>query len=247
MSFLFFIKPSQLTVDCFTTNEIVYQTAKIEPAVKFVPNWWKQLPKSYGEHPYIQTGTLKKCLGFLDLYKSGFIMPMWCDFAVDIGPIGSNYYKYQYADFLSVANEHPENQKGTFCTPTNYQHLKLNSHWFLKTNKNLNWLFMDVIWNDVNLPPYRVLTGVLNFKYDNSTNVNVIFKRQEKEQQIFIPYKTPLVHLIPMTEKFIKLNYELVDEQTLSKNILSVKQAKIKFVGDGFKYRSELRCPIKHN
>lgn len=247
MSFLFFIKPSTMYVDCFTTNVTAYKLAKIEPAIKFFPEWWKELPASYGDHPYIRTSTLKTCSGFLDLYKFSFMLPMWCDLAVDIGPIGSDYYKYQYSDNKSSAVEHPPLQKGKFCDTKNYQHLKLNSPWFIVSKKNTNWLFTDAVWNEINFLPYRVLNGVTNFKFNNSTNINMIFPRSEIKKEFLISYKTPLLQLIPMTEKKVKLNYHLIDLETLEKTIVNTN-LRIKFLRRNATYKAEIsKCPAIHD
>lgn len=240
MSLLFFVKPSKINLDLFTTSVMVYNMAKIEPAIKFVPQWWKDLPSSVGDHPHVRNGTLKKCSGFIELYKAGFIIPMWCDLAVDIGPIGSNFYRYQYSDRKSMAEEHPEIQRKNFCNKENYQHLKLTSPWYVTSKQSIDCVFMDVVWNDVNLLPYRVLTGILNFKYANQLNVNMMFIKKENEQNILIPYKTPIVHLIPMTDKKIKLNYHLVDEKELDKKITS-SNVKVKFLNRFQTYKSSIK------
>lgn len=250
MSFLFFIKPSVINVDCLTANVMAYDLAKIEPAIKFVPKWWKQIPVSIGSHPYVRGGTLKGCAGFLDLYKSGFIIPTWCDLAVDIGPIGSNDYYWNYSDGVSNAVEHSQEQRGNFCDLKKYQHLKLISPWHLISKYNLNCVFTNVMWNDIELPTYKVLNGVLNFKFNNSTNINMIFKRNENIQQIFIPYKTPIVQLIPMTEKKVKLKHHLVDEKVIQQKSLNQKLF-FKFFKQNLTYKaimkSSSKCPVRHN
>lgn len=246
MGMLFWLKPSIINVDCLTSNTMVYDMAKIEPANRFMPTWWKKLPKSIGDHPHIRMATLKTCSGFVDLYKTGFIMPMWCDLAVDIGPIGSMSYRYQYSDNESSANEHVLEQKGEFCEIKKYQHLKLNSPWWMITKNDINWLFNDVVWNNTEPPPYRTLPGIVNFKFVSGTNINLIFPRSEQEKQILIAYKTPIAHIVPLTEKKIKLRYELVDDQELKKRSKS-KNCSIKFLNRVHEYKMQLKCPVKHN
>lgn len=250
MNLSIFKNQSIINIDCFTTNVMAYEMAKIESAIKFVPQWWKNLPSSiastWGDHPYVKNGTLKKCDGFLNLYKHGFVIPMWCDLAVDVGAIGSDSFRYQYSDFESSANEHSQAQRGEFCNQKNYQHLKLISPWYINSKKNINWVFMDSVWNDVDLLPYRVLTGVVNYKYVNGTHINIIFKRENKDRQILIPYKTPLVHLIPITEKKVKLNHHLVDEIELQKKV-TTKNLGVKFINRLSAVKKQDKCPFLHN
>lgn len=250
MPFNIFIKPTTITVDCYTSKVMAYNMAKIEPSIKFIPQWWKNmqssLPSVWGNHPYVHSGTLKKCSGFLDLYKSGFIIPMWCDLAIDVGPIGSNGYKYQYADLESCAEVHVKEQRGAFGNEQHYQHIKLESPWHLVSKADINWMFIDVVWNDTELLPYRVLTGVVNYKYVNGTNINMLIKREESTKQIFIPYKTPLVQIVPMTDKRVKIVHHLVDENTLNKKTTN-KNLNVKFINRLQTFKSQMKCPVRHN
>lgn len=246
MSFLFFIKPTTVTVDCFTTDAMVYEMAKIECANKFFPDWWKKVPNTLGDHPHIRRGTLKTCSGFVDLYRNGFILPMWCDLAIDVGPINSNQSSYQFSDYRSAIDYSAADQRIEIFKPSHYEHLKLMSPWFVVCNQDIEWMFLDVVWNSIDLLPYRVLTGILNFKYINSTNINLIVPRYEHPNLFLIKYKTPLVHLVPCTEKKIKLKHYLVDEFELNKKTTK-KTLDIKFVNRLKTFKSELKCPIKHN
>ena len=42
----FWFKKPKVILECFTTEEIVYEHAKIDSAVKFFPDWWKKNKKN---------------------------------------------------------------------------------------------------------------------------------------------------------------------------------------------------------
>ena len=68
----FFTKNKKITVDCFTPYRDVYEYAKIDHAIKYIPEWWKNTP---GVHPEQDIQTVKKCPAFLNFYKRGIIIP----------------------------------------------------------------------------------------------------------------------------------------------------------------------------
>jgi len=42
---IFKTKEEHIILDCYTYLPYVYETAKIDHAYKFIPNWWKDTPK----------------------------------------------------------------------------------------------------------------------------------------------------------------------------------------------------------
>ena len=64
---------SKITIDAFTTIPAVERFFKIEPAKKFIPQWFKQVPSSVQapvvEDMMIERPTIKQCVGFTDLYN----------------------------------------------------------------------------------------------------------------------------------------------------------------------------------
>lgn len=63
------------------------------PTSKMIPDYYKHIPAAAADlHPDIPLGldTLKKCMPFLDPMTTGYIIPAWNDFMLDIGIHGSN-------------------------------------------------------------------------------------------------------------------------------------------------------------
>ena len=44
---MFFIKPSTLTIDCFTADQLAHDLFPITKATKHFPEWFKDMPATY--------------------------------------------------------------------------------------------------------------------------------------------------------------------------------------------------------
>jgi hypothetical protein len=126
--FSFFTRRKKIVVDCFTANPNAYDLFPIDKANKFHPDWWKRLPnrfvtESAGGIP-LEQSTMKGCIGFKNLYSSGFVIPLWSDLKLQTH--GQNY-SFQFADNISQIGFHPLEQLGTEFSQ--YTHVKLVSPW----------------------------------------------------------------------------------------------------------------------
>ena len=242
--FNFFSKP--VVLHCYTNRADVFNYSPIAKASKFIPDWWKKIPKSNPvENAVHPAPTMKHCAGFTDLYRKGFIIPMWSELAIEIGEIGSDAYRYQYADEASVAIAHSERQRGTAYPTERYQQLKLESPWFLSCDEDIEFLLTEPTWNIDNPEIVKILPGVLNYKYQASTNMNTIWLRQNEPVIYTIDHNQPIAHLIPLTQRKVELKLHLVDNteytNLVRKNKLAVfigKYAAIK------KVSKERGCPF---
>ena len=86
---IFNFKQSELVIDCFTSNDVVYHNFKIDRARAFIPTEWKELPvkQSYKltDNPKskatIESPNLKLCLGFTvrtQPFHQTFFCRIWC-------------------------------------------------------------------------------------------------------------------------------------------------------------------------
>jgi len=215
----FFFKRKQRTVDCFTDDPSAYEYHAITPAIEFYPEWWKKMP---GQQPVpdkngltVDTPTIKKCIGFMNLYQKGVVLPLWSSIVIETS---SNNYRYSFAKQhfnkdLPLADYHPEWQTGPAFD--NFLHMKLGSPWFLMQNKYCEYLFQPMTWNTIDAwHQYTVLPGIMDFKYQNSTNVNLFL---EKNSRINIEAGTPMYQIIPVTDDDIIFKNHLVDSNEINK------------------------------
>lgn len=204
MVFKFNKKP--ITLYCVTDRPEVARFAPVQRASKFLPEWWKQLPKTYTEDTkFYKISTMRNCYGFVDLYSRGAIVPMWSDLALRVSKTGDHRYQYQYADGVSEAEVHPPLQyKGAF-SDGEYQHFKLSSPWGLVCQEDIKFLLGEPTWSLLNLPTLRVAPGVVSFKYQTVANNNIFIKKTHEEQHLLIPFLQPIMHIVPLSDRPLKI------------------------------------------
>ena len=206
-----FQKP--IILDCYTCDSSAFNTSKIQPATKFLPDWWKQIPKYNSEPGSLAIyPTMKGCSGFTDLFKTGFILPLWSDVAIEVGAIGTEYYRYQFSDKVSSAVSHAPDQRGSAYPVTNYLHLKLISPWLLSCDEPINFMFTDPVWTRDDPTQFTTLPGILEFVYQKGTNINLLFKRPPETIVQTLHFGQPLAQLVPLTERRVELKHHLISD-----------------------------------
>ncbi len=213
---MFFIKPKEIVLDCFTANANAFTHAKPEQAFKFLPAWWKNisLPDTKAFRP---PTNMKHCRGFIDYFRYGFALPLWSDLHVKVGPIGTQYYEWQYSDLISNIEPHDFTQMGNFLKPETHVHLKLVNPWFFRSSEDIYWSWSAFGWKDFAPTNVHVVPGVISYTHQTSTNINLIVSRTETEQLIQLDFRTPLVHLLPMSERRVKIKHHLITNEEVER------------------------------
>jgi hypothetical protein len=244
---LFFMKKRKIVLDLFTSRQMIFDAAKPKPAAQFYPEWWKALKTDIqiGDELF-PTATMRRCMGFVDHYKHGFIIPMWTDLRVELGPIGDPFFRAQCSDNTTHLGPHPANLRGTYMPETHYQHLKLHTPWAAKCKEDVYWKWEQPTWGYKNPNLSIVLPGTIEYKYQYSMNSNLMFARQHERTMIEIPFQQPLVHVTPLTERDFDLRYHMVDQVEYDRLMQGEKLSNIN------RYRSyrrvreseERKCPF---
>jgi len=216
---MFFFKKKPLVVDCFTHLPMAYDYTKPEVASKFMPDWFKKMPKTITTTDGFSRGaTVKNCAGLIDLYSRGIMLSLWCDVSIEIGRIGIKDYRWQFSDHDHSAVIHHKDQIGSHFNDEKFAHLKLVSPWFLSTKEQVYWLWQEPTWNDLYNYDYKVIPAVVEFKYQHATNVNMMFRRKEQTNIHHMEYGTPLAHIIPIADnRKVVLKHHLVEQQEILK------------------------------
>jgi hypothetical protein len=208
---LFIFRKSKLVLDCFTSKEYVFKNNKINYANQFYPEWWKNIPKEVmlGITP---TGTLKKCQGLIDTYKIGAMLPLWSDLAINIQ---NKKFEWQFADFMTNCVQHNPKQWGAFADPNVYGNMKIESFWKCKTKTDTNFYYTSPFWNSPINRSYETLSGTLNFKYQHDANINIMLNTS-KDGHFVLKQGTPMIHLIPITDKQLIIKHHLIDDKEIN-------------------------------
>lgn len=222
---IFFFKKSTVNIDCFTHDEIVFNNFRPDRANKFVPKEWKDLAPSFSvranrdpnSNLQVDVNTLKKCNGITELFSNGFIIPNWADFQIEMKSNGT----------YNVANLSPEEPNTTFSQHGREQygnefykdcgHIKINSPWFLKESTGVKFAWNSCSWHNTNnLQNFYILPGIIDFKLQSGTHVNAF----QKNSTITTWHAgDPLVQLMPLSDKKIKLTYHFLDLNNINKII----------------------------
>jgi hypothetical protein len=237
---LFLFKRKTIHLDCFTKHPYVYDYAPIRHASHFIPEWWRQLPKDVGRDGLHDKLNMKACAGFVDLYKVGVMLPMWSDLRIAMTPNGN--VAYQYSDTKSSAGFHHPDQRGDFASEDQYINLKLTSPWLFRSKEDISWIMIPAMYANNDPGRYITCIGALNFKHQSGSNVNLLLPKKDVETTIEIQHGEPIAHVVPMSDKKVKVHNHLVDETEFER--LSADWAQISFSRSYWKRK---RIKEKHN
>ena len=91
-----FNKKPKIHLDCFCTEETLFELFPLKYAKDVIPSWFKKIPSSKQideTFPSLNFKTsFKHCNGIIDLYKEGFVIPLWTDFLIDTTNDGEIYF-----------------------------------------------------------------------------------------------------------------------------------------------------------
>ncbi|NBV27402.1 hypothetical protein EBS02_00025 [bacterium] len=205
----FWFKKSKVILECFTTDELVYEHAKIESMIKFFPDWWKKTKKIENDK-----FTIKNCTAILEFYRKGITMPLWTNLKISLN--GDGTFEWKSSNSATEVESHHKNQFLKFAHHDGYN-IKVISPWIFRTKKEKYFLLSNPIYNNRNLINcMTVMPGVLEFKYNRDVNVNFFLIAGEK-QYIEIPAFTPMLALHPLFEESVEIKNFLITSEEFSK------------------------------
>lgn len=210
----FFFRTPTITVDFFTSMPHAFDYAKPTMAINNLPMWWRNLPKK--QPTMLDAGpTMKGCPGLIELYKRGIVMPLWSDLLLTIGGTDDREFnfEYQFSDFTSDIEAHTSEQTGNFYHSDIYQNIKFLVPWKIRASSNDPFLMTDVTYNRNSQKDFFVPNGILHLDRYVQPNINAFFARHSSHKEYFFKHGTPLVHLIPLTNKKVKLKTHLISQQ----------------------------------
>lgn len=238
---IFKFKQKPVVLNAYTYRKELVDLFPIQRMQKHIPEWWRNIDgKAY--HPQFgetESNTMKHCAGFMDFYKYGYTIPLWTDAKFKLGMNGRSFDAL-FSDEGSQGIIHQPEQRGSYLPANKYQHVKLSSPWMIDCSEEVNFAFVGNTWNIDNPDDIIVPSGVLNFKYQKSLNINMFLSYGSKEKVIELSSGTPLFNLLPMTEREIVLNVKGVSKEEFADR-MGVYQHHFAFNGNYFKLRNFLK------
>jgi hypothetical protein len=211
---MFFFKKKNIVLDCFTKLPYAYDYAKVDHAIKYIPDWWSKTPKQVPDKEF---GTIKNCIGVLDYYKRGIVIPSWFEMELTIHTLnnpGDTWYSWKGSnDDISTEGSHAPYQFEGFAQHDG-KNVKIANPWGFKTKEEIYFTATQPTWN---LRPLlnnvTILPAVVNYKIQHFTHINMFVINKEKDQTCIIPPLTPLMMLHPMTERNVIIKHHLLTEK----------------------------------
>lgn len=218
----------KLIIKAYTFKPSAYEFFTVAKAHHFYPEWWKKLPTFHEKminELNLKLPTMKNCTGIIDIYKKGIIVPLWSDLQFRV--VEKNQWVAGFSDHsTNQPTSHPRYQLGENNTEfNNCVHVKIDAPWlFVDVNKTgVSFLQQGCFWN--NIPTQRlfqVCPGVLNYKFQHSVNINAFLTSNNPEEFVILA-NTPILQMIPLCERELELQVELISYQDWSK--INDKQA----------------------
>lgn len=225
---IFFFKKSKIHLDCFTDRPDIFDNFPIVKGSKCYPDWWKNLEDSSFDFSTMKRNiNMKHCVGLIDFFSQSLSIRLWSDLAVKlINMHGQLQAGCQFLDYRTDIAHHPKTQYQNYFDTDEFFHLKINSPWFFKCKEDIKWVWVGNSWsknlnNEMIIPP-----GVLDFKYQNNTNIQFFLKcsKNQSVEKIFYA-DTPIVNFFPMSEKKVVVHNHLLSSEELKnihhRNVLS--------------------------
>lgn len=217
---MFLFKKTKVVVDCFTYDPIVEKTAPILPAIRFYPKWLRDIPRERtqekrlpdsNETHKIPSGTIKGCPGVVDYFKIGFIAPLWTDVSIAINPDGR--YTFTSADSPFELENHWPGQYDGFH---GYQHLKIMFPWHIEEKTGIKFLLQRPMWvsndNPVLINKLVSAGGVIDFASQHCLHLHMFAEIPAVRQEFILELGTPLLHIIPLSDKDVSIKTHIVDK-----------------------------------
>lgn len=204
-----FKRTKPIELEFFTTKSHLFSLAKPRQGGAFAPEWWRTLPKA----TIGAASTMRNCEGIINLFTKGFVLPMGSDLWVKVAPQGSDDFLWQFADRQSYCEDHQKEEFNYYWDPQHYQHLKVTIDWMVRCKEDIKFLMHDAYWwrNTQNI--YTIPPGIVDYHHQYGLNVNMFIQKHPTEDVEFtIPFRQPLAHVVPLSDRPLKITHHLVTE-----------------------------------
>jgi hypothetical protein len=197
------------------------------PAIKKLPEWWKQIPQYSTEDNKLRlnpgpTVTVKKCFPTLDALGAGYIVPLWADLLVS----QNNEMPFiQWGPHEPVMDQWPESQVSTYEIPDEFSSLvfKYLHGWIIKTPPGWSSFITHPIGYQ-NLP-FRAISGIVDTDIlETDINTPILIK---KGFEGIIEKGTPMFQIIPFKRENWESDFIL---QQPNKSFLNAEKLSTKII-----------------
>ena len=160
-------------------------------------------------------GDISSCFGLVEMQKRSLTIKAWQQ--IDVIQ-DDNQIKFEPANDQYFGSELHTHQTCGFAEKENIEVIKIAPPIAITCNESMNFLYTA---SPFAYHPLNIISGINNLKYNCQTNVFIYFEKGKKLNYTLKPL-SPLMHIVPLSDRPIKLNY-IYDWQKTVK-MLSVKK-----------------------
>jgi hypothetical protein len=207
-----FCYSEETVLHCYTFLPHAHKYANIDYAINYAPSWWRETPAQLSNPT---SNTIKSCVAVLDYFKKGIVIPSWFEMDVTVNSKSNpEWYKWVGSSpDLDTNNSHKPEQFAGFAGE-NGKNIKITSPWKFKTDEEIYFTWTQPTWHLRNiLSNIVVMPGVINFKFQHATEINLLVINKDKTEEFTISPRTPLAILHPLTSKKIKIETHLISKE----------------------------------
>lgn len=203
-------KKKETTLTAKTSKYGLVEMFPIVKAKDYQPAWTKDFPSTYENTSQCpvrnsitnRSSTINSCHGVRNLLDKGFLIRAWEDMSIVIYPDGKT--SFVGAGSQNGGAEAHDKRQIPDCFG-NKSIVKLKSPWSFFCDKT-EFVFLPAVYhNNLRTQGIADAIAVLDFQYNSSTHVFIIAEPKSEPYEIFIKAGTPLAHLIPLTDRNVKL------------------------------------------
>jgi hypothetical protein len=221
------------------------EEVKPQPAQKFIPSWWKQIPPS---KPLDELQTVKICPSFPHYFSSGMVMPMWADTIIHYDETSEEWnwrMGLRSTDNPFSVTIHSDKQFIDYVSPSfqgdsGNKIFKFLSPWRIKTPKGYSVLQLPMFYHYEH--DFSVFPGVVHTDIHHDINQQVLYHGKGKE--IFIKRGTPLAQYIPFKRVDFGIDVREANLEDIDRDKKLAMSFMTKFLGSGA-YKTTLKTKNK--
>jgi hypothetical protein len=213
------------TKKIYTDKQYAYNL-DIEPAKKFIPEWYKKAESYVKDAPiYLQQNlTIKHCMPFLDAYTNGYMILLQGDLLVKKDENGEHELQWVRDPLVTVRS--PESHQGL---PMANNHSSQYFSWaitnVIKLPKNYSMLITHPL-NRFDLP-FTTLSGIV----DEAASTGAISFFVNKDFEGIIPKGTPIAQILPFKQD----NWEKIEQKGLYEELENEAKSFRTVISGGYK------------
>lgn len=203
------MKPVELIA--YTDNPALADLFPILPAIQKMPAYYKSLKVSYKkgesavENSLDYASTIRRCVGINQFNMDGYVVPLWSDYSILVNERGGVSCVGAGGNKADV--HAPEQAMGALDP---FFVVKLQSPWLLSCKEDVKFMYLANFYG-ANADNWNIPPGVVDYHNQTSTNIFVLVNKHQTPKEILLKAGTPLVRIMPMTERKVNFRIEVVD------------------------------------